>query len=251
MDICIYSYNNIPELWCMNSGQNWIDTENQCIKMLILKKKKEISLLFYFGLPLFVFPKAFYIYTFPSSDLMLSMVLSQPLTSEVVLNDGPINAKEFWPWILFSAFNIKCLAVKFSVTTLKFRSGWIWNRYVRKLILHVLQLYLMFYSHKNSKKNFTGAFPETEWDPASRSLSQVIPSSSSPTTLLRFSFSIKSHPKFSKMTVSEHKFTLSHGFLSTKWVPVFHSKGKKTWKNDCSREGEHSEVPLWKRVGAL
>lgn len=133
---------------------------------------------------------------------MLSMVLSQPLTSEVVLNDGPINAKEFWLWILFSAFNIKCLAVKFSVTTLKFRSGWIWNRYVRKLILHVLQLYLMFYSHKNSKKNFTGAFPETEWDPASRSLSQVIPSSSSPTTLLRFSFSIKSHPKFSKMTVS-------------------------------------------------
>lgn len=63
--------------------------------MLILKKKKEISLLFYFGLPLFVFPKAFFIYTFPSSDLMLSMVFSQPLTSEVVLNDGPINAKEF------------------------------------------------------------------------------------------------------------------------------------------------------------
>lgn len=180
---------------------------------------------------------------------MLSMFFSQPLTSEVVLNDGSINAKEFWPWILCSAFNIKCLAVKFSVTTLKSRSGWIWNKYARKL--HVLQLDLMFYSHKNSKKNFTGALPETEWDPASRSFSQVISSSSSPTTLLRFSCSIRSHPKFSKMTVSKHKFTLSHGFLSTKWVPVFHSKGKNPCKTDCSREGEHSQVPLWKTVGAL
>lgn len=43
----------------------------------------------------FVFPKAFYIYTFPSSNLVLSIIYSQPLISEVILNDRSINAKEF------------------------------------------------------------------------------------------------------------------------------------------------------------
>lgn len=61
----------------------------------------------------FVFPKVFYIYTFHSFNLVLSIVYSQPLISEVVVNNGSINAKEFWPSILFNALNIKCLAVEF------------------------------------------------------------------------------------------------------------------------------------------
>ena len=69
----------------------------------------------------------------------------------------------------------------------------------------------------------------------------------------RSSCSIRSHSKFSNLTVLKRKvkFTLSYSFLSTKWVPVFHSKGKKPCKTDCNYvggEGEHPRVSWWKTV---
>lgn len=71
---------------------------------------------------------------------------------------------------------------------------------------------------KTMRQNFSGALTETHQEPASRSLSQVLPSSSS-TILIRSSCSIRSYSTFSNLTVLKHKFkfTLSSSFLSTEF----------------------------------
>lgn len=232
MDKSIYSYNNIPEWWCTNSGQNWIERQIQSIQLLILKKKKEISLLFYFGFPLFVFPKAFYIYTFHSSNLVLSIVYSQPLISDVVLK---------W-WInkckgILTFNSIQCLQQQVFGSEILSNNSKIQIRLnlkqiCKKLILHVLLLYFMLYIHKNSKTKLQWSTSRNTMRPCL----QVTVLSSTIIIIIYITQIQLLHQKLPKVLQYTCFKAQVHtaSFLSTKWVVAFHNKGKKSCKIDCN-----------------
>lgn len=237
MDKSMYSYNNTPELWCTNSGQNWIEREIQSIELLILKKKKEISLLFNFGFPLFVFPKAFYIYTFHSSNLVLSIVYSQPLISEVVLKWWINKCKGILTFNSIQCLQHQVFGSEILSNNSKIQIRLNLKQIYKKLILHVLLLYFMVYSHKNSKTKLQWSTSRNTVRPChqatvlSSTIIIIIPIYITQIQLL--------HQKLPQVLQYNCFTAQAHtaSFLSTKWVVVFHNKGKKPCKIDCNCVG--------------
>lgn len=164
--------------------------------------------------------------------------------------------RDFWPWIWFSAFNIKSLAAENKILI---------NNSKNQIRLNLKEIceeanstciaavHNVLQPHKNNKAKLYWSTYKTILRPCLQITVLGITIIIIYYITHRSSCSIRSCSKFSNLTVlkCKFKFTLSYSFLSTKWIPVFHSKGKNPCKTDCNYvgdEGEHPRAVLWKTV---